>query len=434
MILSGSWRRIERRPRAKVNPFFSLTGICTTPASWYSTGSSIVMTLLSSVLISLIAAYSEVVLPLPVGPVTSTMPYGSVMARRNRRRSSTWKPKRSSRSAATPAAMYSLSRIRITTTSPNALGRIETRKSTAFRAQRHRNPPVGGPQPFGDVQLRHHLDPRDQRGVELEVQRIERRRKDPVNPILDVHRPISSLHVNIARPPLQGVQHNRVHELDHRALVLGDLLDGQHFVAPFVLPEQDRPIVCLNILQRLARPFAPGQDRQNRVLGADHQPEGALQQQLQFVQGRQIAGIVDGNDKQAILLGERHKRMAIHQFNGDGLIEPGVHPVLGQGLIGQAVLGRQRPAQLLCGEETLRHQRLPERPASVLQLAEDRVKLRPRDYALLNQHLTEGFTLHETSCVISHGQCSSTQQKGKKTIKFSRTTRNQPTMAVQRRC
>src|SRR2546422_4827768 len=34
-----------------------------------------------------------------------------------------------------------------------------------------------------------------------------------------------------------------------------------HFVAPLVLPEQDRPIVCFNILQRLARPFAPGQDR-----------------------------------------------------------------------------------------------------------------------------------------------------------------------------
>jgi hypothetical protein len=28
MILSGSCRRIERRPRANVSPFFSLIGIC----------------------------------------------------------------------------------------------------------------------------------------------------------------------------------------------------------------------------------------------------------------------------------------------------------------------------------------------------------------------------------------------------------------------
>jgi hypothetical protein len=50
--LVGSWRRIERSPRAKVNPFFSLTGICVMPGSWYSTGSSIVMILSSSLRIS----------------------------------------------------------------------------------------------------------------------------------------------------------------------------------------------------------------------------------------------------------------------------------------------------------------------------------------------------------------------------------------------
>ena len=74
MILSGSWRRIERRPRAKVRPFFSFTGICSTPGSWYSTGSSMVTILSWPLLISVIAAYSVVVLPLPVGPVTSSMP------------------------------------------------------------------------------------------------------------------------------------------------------------------------------------------------------------------------------------------------------------------------------------------------------------------------------------------------------------------------
>jgi hypothetical protein len=48
MILSGSCRRIERRPRAKVSPFFSFTGIWVMPVSWYSTGSSMVMILSSS--------------------------------------------------------------------------------------------------------------------------------------------------------------------------------------------------------------------------------------------------------------------------------------------------------------------------------------------------------------------------------------------------
>ncbi len=48
-------------------------------AIWYSTGSSIVISLSSSLLISFSAAYRVVVLPDPVGPVTSTMPYGSLM-------------------------------------------------------------------------------------------------------------------------------------------------------------------------------------------------------------------------------------------------------------------------------------------------------------------------------------------------------------------
>ena len=51
MMTSGSWRRIERRPLAKVSSIFGLTWIWPTPCSWYSTGSSMVMMFLSVVLI-----------------------------------------------------------------------------------------------------------------------------------------------------------------------------------------------------------------------------------------------------------------------------------------------------------------------------------------------------------------------------------------------
>ncbi len=130
MILSGSCRRIDRRPRAKVRPFFSLTGICVIPGSWYSTGSSIVMILSSSFLISEIAAYSVVVFPEPVGPVTSTMPYGSLMNRRIRCMSRSSKPQTSSESEANSRFVDSLSRMRMTQSSPWTDGMIDTRKST----------------------------------------------------------------------------------------------------------------------------------------------------------------------------------------------------------------------------------------------------------------------------------------------------------------
>ena len=44
IMMSGSWRSSERRPEAKVRPFFSFTWIWLMPWRWYSIGSSIVIT------------------------------------------------------------------------------------------------------------------------------------------------------------------------------------------------------------------------------------------------------------------------------------------------------------------------------------------------------------------------------------------------------
>ena len=67
-MTSGSWRRIDRSPLAKVIPACSLVWIWLIEGNTYSTGSSIVMMLRLGSSISVSAAYSVVVLPLPVGP------------------------------------------------------------------------------------------------------------------------------------------------------------------------------------------------------------------------------------------------------------------------------------------------------------------------------------------------------------------------------
>ena len=77
MITSGSCRRIERSKVAKVSPICGLTWIWLMPRSWYSIGSSTVTTLRVMAFSPVSPVYSVVVLPLPVGPVTSTMPLGS---------------------------------------------------------------------------------------------------------------------------------------------------------------------------------------------------------------------------------------------------------------------------------------------------------------------------------------------------------------------
>ena len=68
-------------------------------------------------------------MPLPVGPVTSTMPYGSAMYLRKRFSSASGKPRMSSRSSVNCSLIDSLSRMRMTASSPCTLGMIETRKS-----------------------------------------------------------------------------------------------------------------------------------------------------------------------------------------------------------------------------------------------------------------------------------------------------------------
>ena len=74
MMMSGSWRRKARSPLANVSPAFGFTMTWLIPAIWYSTGSSMVMMLLSVELSRLRIVYSVVVFPLPVGPVSRMIP------------------------------------------------------------------------------------------------------------------------------------------------------------------------------------------------------------------------------------------------------------------------------------------------------------------------------------------------------------------------
>ena len=73
------------------------------------------------------AEYSVVVLPEPVGPVTSTIPYGFEMASISSRSARGSIPNFSRSSVRLP-----LSRIRSTTFSPNSVGSTLTRKSMTF--------------------------------------------------------------------------------------------------------------------------------------------------------------------------------------------------------------------------------------------------------------------------------------------------------------
>ena len=126
MMMSGSCRRIARRAFAKSRSILGLTWVWPMPGSSYSIGSSTVMMLLLPASSRCSAAYSVVVLPEPVGPVTRMMPCGCAISSRKRLSTSPVMPTDSRLSL-----LSLLSSRRSTARSPCALGSVETRTSTA---------------------------------------------------------------------------------------------------------------------------------------------------------------------------------------------------------------------------------------------------------------------------------------------------------------
>ena len=126
-MMFGSCRRNARRAAAKFRPMFSRIWTWLMPGRLNSTGSSAVMMFVSVVFSREIDEYRVFVLPLPVGPVTSTMPQGFWIAA----------SKRDSGSGSNPSfvmSSMSLSRSsrRMTIFSPNSVGSTDTRKSISF--------------------------------------------------------------------------------------------------------------------------------------------------------------------------------------------------------------------------------------------------------------------------------------------------------------
>ncbi len=124
MTTSGSWRRMERRPLAKVYSLEWFIWLWLRPSTLYSIGSSRVMILVPATFSLERIAYSVVVFPDPVGPVVMIMPCGFENSFSRRLKDASRNP-RSEKSKEIESGL----RIRMTTDSPQAVGRVEVRTS-----------------------------------------------------------------------------------------------------------------------------------------------------------------------------------------------------------------------------------------------------------------------------------------------------------------
>ncbi len=208
---------MERSPRAKVRPFFSLTGIWVMPRIWYSTGSSMVISLSSSVLISLSAAYSVVVLPRAgwAGDQHHAVRLLDV--------------------AAELAQVFVAEADHVERELVELLAHrlfVQHAEHGVFAVDRrhdgdaevdgapvvaHAETAVLRHAALGDVELAHDLDARDDGGMMLLGDGLHGLLQHAVNTVLDDHRVVAGLDVNIAGAPLQRGKDRGVDQADDGA-------------------------------------------------------------------------------------------------------------------------------------------------------------------------------------------------------------------------
>ena len=103
---------------------------------------------------------------------------------------------------------------------------IETRKSTVRPLIAQLEAAVLRDALLGDVQLGHDLDARDDRRVELLVDRLHRLVQHAVDAVLDHHLAVAGLDVDVRGAALQRVEDRRVDQLDDRRGVRGQPVDA----------------------------------------------------------------------------------------------------------------------------------------------------------------------------------------------------------------
>ena len=141
-----------------------------------------------------------------------------------------------------------------------------------------------------------------------------------VDAVLDDHRVVARLDVNIAGAPLQRGEDGGVDQANDRALIglARQLLDRDGFVGVFVFGDDVERKVFAGFFQHALRLLALLQHVADLRQAGDSGDDAAAQQQADLVDHHQLAGIGNGDDQAAIgLVLQRHEVVAEHQVHFD---------------------------------------------------------------------------------------------------------------------
>ena len=203
---------------------------------------------------------------------------------------------------------------------------------------------VLGDAALGDVEVGHDLDAGDDRRLELLVDGLHGLAEDAVDAELDLDVLVLGLDVDVAGPLLDGGEDDGVDELDDRAVLVGQLLDGDDVLFLAALALDDLGDEALGrVAEDLHGRLALAQGLEDGPLRGGEDLDLLAEEGLDGVDGGDVGGIGDGDLHDAVVLAEGDEREAVDELDGEGLDEVPVE-VLGLEVdVGDAVALGQGP-------------------------------------------------------------------------------------------
>ena len=290
---------MERRPRAKVRPFFSLTGIWVMPLSWYSTG-----IFDGDDLVFVVLDFAEGGVEGGgfagaggAGDQHHAVGFVDVAAELDEVGFAE-KPTTSSESLANFSLIDSLSSTRSTASSPWMVGMMETRKSIRRRFVADAETAVLRDAALGDIEFAHDLDARNDGGVPVLRDGRHGVVEHAVDAVLDGDFLVARFDVDIAGAAFEGVEDGGVDQLDDRrdvAVAGGELVDGEGFVGVLFVADDVEREAFGDFFEDALGLFGLLEQVGDLGGGGDFDAELLVEQEAEFVDGVEVAGVGEGD-------------------------------------------------------------------------------------------------------------------------------------------
>ena len=198
---------------------------------------------------------------------------------------------------------------------------METRKSMRRALVADAETAVLGDAALGDIELAHDLDARNDGGVPVLGDGRHGVVEHAVDAVLDDDFLIARFDVDVARAALEGVEDGGIDQLDDRrdvAIDGSEPVDGKRFFGVILVADDVERETFGDLFEDALRLFGLLEQIGNLGGGGDLDAQFLVEQQAEFVDGVEIAGIGEGDFERSVLRLEGHEIVTEHQVDGDG--------------------------------------------------------------------------------------------------------------------